>query len=285
MTDNKTNTTLFELQKNLEDLVSAKMQMEEFRTASTNVVQGIGSVQQNFVKHLSAIEADYKERVNRLEQGLSSFLESNKKENINTLQEVVSSTDKTISKGVEQFSHVADKVDSSNDKNVTVITKLLEHYKKVVEASSSLADSLTAIDFPTKLDAISSKTQLVIESTNNAKQALELKLMENNTSITEKTAEAKIQINQNTDTKFQSLSEQLINTKENLSKTVSEKSNEQAIATNANFENLNKTLQDNFTQINLRQNQQDHELKTLKIISFVICGLIVIGTMALILLK
>jgi hypothetical protein len=59
MTDNKIHSILFELQKNLEDLSSSKMQMEEFRSSSQSVVQGIGNVQEKFVKHLTDLETDY----------------------------------------------------------------------------------------------------------------------------------------------------------------------------------------------------------------------------------
>jgi len=262
MTDNKTHSALFELQKNLEDLVSAKMQMEEFRSASKNVVQGIGNVQQNFVKHLSDLETDYKVRIDKLEQSSSSFLASSKEENKTTIQKIASTTEQAISKGVEQFSSVANKVESSNAEKIAAITKLLEHYKNVVEASRSLIDSLTAIDFPSKLDAISTKTQLVIESINNAKQALELKSNENHTSIVDKTTTAKEQINQNTDTKFQSLSEQLNSTKET----------------------LNKTLQDNFSQNSQRQDKQDREIKLLKQIAIGIGILIIAATILTILI-
>ena len=71
---------------------------------------------------------------------------------------------------------------------------MLEHYNNVVEASRSLIDNLKAIDFPSKLDAISTKTHLVIESITNAKQALELKSNETQSSIIEKTTTAKEQI-------------------------------------------------------------------------------------------
>ena len=194
MTDNKTHSILFELQKNLEDLVSSKIQMEEFRSTSINVVQGIGNVQQNIVKHFSDLQADHKERLNKVEQSLSSFLASSKEENKTTIQKVALTTEQKISKGVEQFSLVANNVEVSNDENITAITKLLEHYNNVVEASRSLIDNLKAIDFPSKLDAISTKTHLVIESITNAKQALELKSNETQSSIIEKTTTAKEQI-------------------------------------------------------------------------------------------
>ena len=89
MTDNNTHSILFELQKNLTDLSSAKEQMEEFRSSSKSVVQGIGNVQEKFVKHLTDLEAEYKQRVNKLEVSLTSFLSINKEENEAAIQKVV----------------------------------------------------------------------------------------------------------------------------------------------------------------------------------------------------
>lgn len=353
MTDNNTHSILFELQKNLEDLSSAKMQMEEFRSSSKSVVQGIGNVQENFVKHLTDLETDYKQRVNKLEESLTSFLASNKEENKNTIQKVASVSEKEISKGVEQFSTVASKVETSNDEkilaitklleaiekdyqsklnqlheaislfiasqkeenkliildvvstskeainkgveqfsnvadkveeanneNITTISKLLEHYKSVVEASRSLIDTLNAIDFPSKLDALSSKTQLIIESITNAKQALELKSNETQTSINDKTTSAKEQIIQNTDTKFQSLTEQVNNSKEILSKTVSDKLSEQATQSKTSFDNLNNSLKENIEELNQRQ---DKGIKFLKMIAISIIIISVLGTIVTIL--
>ena len=234
MTDNNTHAILFELQKNLTDLSSAKEQMEEFRSSSKSVVQGIGNVQEKFVKHLTDLETDYKQRVTQLEESLTSFLASNKEENKNTIQKVASVSEKEISKGVEQFGNVASKVETSNDEKILAITKLLQHYKSVVEASSSLIDTLNAIDFPSKLDALSTKTQLIIESITNAKQALELKSNEAQTSIIDKVATMKEQIIQNAESKFQSLSGQ---------------------------------VKEHIKQINTRQDTQDKEIKLLKVIA------------------
>jgi hypothetical protein len=351
MTDKNTHSILFELQKNLEDLSSAKMQMEEFRSSSKNVVQGIGNVQEKFVKYLTDLETDYKQRVNKIEESLNSFLASNNEEIKNLIQKVASVSENQISKGVDQFSIVASKVEASNDEKIVGITKLLEaiekdyqsklnqlqeaislfiltqkeenkliifdvvsfskeainksveqfsnvadkveeanngtittisnlleHYKSVVEASRSLIDTLNAIDFPSKLDALSSKTQLIIESITNAKQALELKLNETQTYIIDKTTTAKEQIIQNTDTKFQSLTEHVNNSKEILSKTVSDKFSEQATQSKTIFENLNNSLKENIEQLNQRQDKQDNEIKFLKMIAIAITIISIIGT-------
>jgi hypothetical protein len=286
MTDNSTNSVLFELQKNLEDLSSAKIQMDEFRYTSTSVVKGIGNIQDNFVKLLTDLEADYKQRVNKLEESLTTFLSTNNEENKSTIEKVVSTTEQTISKGVEQFGIVASKVETSNDEKISAVTKLLEHYKSVVEASRSLIDTLNAIDFPSKLDALSSKTQLIIESITNAKQALELKSNETQTSINDKTTLAKEQIIQNSDTKFHSLTELVNNSKEILSKTVSDNLHEHAAQSKTSFESINNLLKENITQINQRHDKQEKELNLLKMFAIAITVISFIGiTVTILILK
>jgi len=351
MTDKNTHITLFELQKNLEDLSSAKTQMEEFRSSSKSVVQGIGNVQEMFVKHLNDIETDYKQRINKLEESLTSFISENKELNKNTIQEVASVSKIEFSKGVEHFNTIATKVETSNtakivsitnlleaiekdyqlklnqlqeaislfiksqkeenkiiisdvvstsrdliksgveqlgivtnkveisnNENITTIKELLEHYKSVVEASHSLIVTLNAIDFPSKLDALSSKTQLIIEAITNAKQSLELKTIENKTLILDKTNTAKEQIIQYTDTKFQSLFEQVNNNKEILNKTFFDKFREQATQSRVSFDILNNSLKESNTQLNKRQDKQENDIKFLKMIAIAITIILVFGT-------
>ncbi|MCF8341394.1 MAG: hypothetical protein K9I82_10495 [Chitinophagaceae bacterium] len=171
----------------------------------------------------------------------------------------------------------------SNSENITVINALLEHYKSVVEASKSLILTLNSIDFPSKLDALSSKTMLIIESITNAKQALELKSNETQNSINDKTTTAKEQIIQNTDTKFQLLTDQLNYSKEILSKTILDKFSEQATQTKTNIENLNNSLEESIEQLNNRQDIQVKEIKFLKMIAISLTIISILGTIVIIL--
>lgn len=274
MTDNKTHSVLFELQKNLEDLSSAKTQMEEFRTSSLKVVQGIDDVKTKYVEHLENIKSDYEERVTELNKELNSFLSKNQDENKNTIQKVVSTSEETISKGIEKFETVSNKVEVSNNEKIEAINNLLKHYKNVVEASNSLIETLTAIDFPTKLDALSSKSQLIIESITNAKQALEIKSNEAHSSIIDKTTTVKEQIIQNIESKHSSLAEKIekneVEVKNSL-KTI--------------FDNLNDISEKKFNQINERLERQEKEIKIQKILLFVITGIIIGGIIINIVLK
>jgi len=266
MTDNKTHSVLSELQKNLEDLSSAKVQMEEFRNSSLKVTRGIEEVKTEYVEHLKSIKTDYEEKVIELRKELGSFLAKNQDENKKTIQKVVSTTEETISKGIEKIETVSNKLESSNNEKIETINNLLEHYKNVVEASNSLIETLTAIDFPTKLDALSSKSQFITESITSAKQALEIKSNESQNLIIDKTTTAKEQIIQNIENKYNSLTEKITTSVfevKNSFKTL--------------FDYLNDTSEKKFHQINEHLERQKKQIKNQKILLFVIMTIIIGG--------
>jgi len=277
MTDSNIHSVLFELQKNLEDLSSAKEQVDFFRGKSLEITDGISEVQRKYVEHLRGIKSDYESRVNDLKSELTSFLTKTQDENVNTIKKVVTKSEETIGKGIENFQTVSQKVESSNNEKIEAINNLLESYKNVVAASNSLIETLTAIDFPTKLDALSSKSLLIIESITSAKQALEIKLNETQNSIIDKTNAAKEQIIQNNDSRINSLSEKIVEVNNGLKTTLSNNFEEQAKQNQTALDNLNTLFEKQLNQINERLNKQDKEINTVKTLLFVTIGIIIIG--------
>lgn len=277
MTDNNTHSVLFELQKNLEDLSSAKEQVDFFRGKSLEITDGISEVQRKYVEHLQSIKTDYQNRVKDLNLELASFLLKTEDENFKAIQKVVDKSEETIGKGIEKFETVAQKVESSNNEKIEAINSLLEHYRSVVEASNSLIETLTAIDFPTKLDALSSKSQLIIESITSAKQALEIKLNETQNSIIDKTNTVKEQVIQNNDSKINSLTEKITEANNIVTKTISNNFEEQSKLTKTAFDSLNTLVEKQNNQTTERLDKQDKEITTLKTLLFVTIGIIIIG--------
>ncbi len=291
MSNNNTHSVLFELQKNLEDLSSAKEQVDFFRSKSLEITSGISDVQHKYVEHLQGIKSDYENRVNDLKSELASFLAHIKEENIliikdfgnrgnSSLQDTMDYVREKVSESTKKMKEVGLNIETSNNEKIEAIHNLLEHYKNVVEASNSLIETLTAIDLPTKLDALSSKSQLIIESITSAKQALEIKLNESQNSVIEKNNATKEQIIQSNDSKINSLSEKIVETNNGLKTTLSNNFEEQSKQNKTAFDNLNSLVEKQLNQTNERLNKQDNEISTLKTILFVICGLIVIGTVA-----
>ncbi len=277
MTDNNTHSVLFELQKNLEDLSSAKEQVDFFRDKSLEITNGISEVQRKYVEHLQGIKSDYESRVRDLKNELTSFLTKTEDENKQTIQKIVTKSEETIGKGIEKFETVAQKVESSNNEKIEAINRLLEHYKSVVEASNSLIETLTAIDFPTKLDALSSKSQLIIESITSARQALEIKLNESQSLVIEKNNTAKEQIIQNSDSKINTLNDRVVEATNGLKTTLSNNFEEQSKRAKTAFDNLNILVEEQINQTTERLDKQDKEITTLKTLLFVTIGIIIIG--------
>ncbi|MCL2098224.1 MAG: hypothetical protein FWH23_05640 [Bacteroidales bacterium] len=255
MTDNKTHSVLSELQKNLEDLSSAKVQMEEFRETSLEVVRGIDDVKVKYVEHLESIKADFKERIAELHKKLNSFLAESRDKNAKIIQEISSVAVGAINDAGEELESVARNVEIAIKEQIEVINKLLEHYKGIVEACDELIKVLKEFDFPAKL-------QLVIE----AIKALEIKLIESQNLIIDKVAAAKEQIIQNEESKYNLLTEK-IKTSE-----IEVKNNLKVV-----FYNLNGILEKRFKQIDERLERQDKEIKIQKILLFVITTIIIGG--------
>src|SRR5690554_4186005 len=277
MSNNNTHSVFFELQKNLEDLSSAKEQVDFFRDKSLEITNGISEVQRKYVEHLQSIKTDYQNRVKDLNLELASFLLKTEDENFKAIQKVVDKSEETIGKGIEKFETVSKKVESSNNEKIVAINSLLEHYKNVVEASNSLIETLTAIDFPTKLDALSSKSQLIIESITSAKQALEIKLKESQSLVIEKNDTAKEQIIQNSDSKINTLNDRVVEATNGLKTTLSNNFEEQSKRTKTAFDNLNTLVEKQINQTTERLDKQDKEITTLKTLLFVTIGIIIIG--------
>ncbi len=277
MSNNNPHSVLFELQKNLEDLSSAKEQVDFFRDKSLEITNGISEVQRNYVEHLQSIKTDYQNRVEDLNIELTSFLSKIEDENLKAIQKVVDKSEETIGKGIDKFETVAQKVESSNHQKIEAINILLENYSNVVDASNSLIQTLTAIDFPTKLDVLSSKSQLIIESITNAKQALEIKLNESQSLVIEKNNTFKDQIIQNNDGRINSLSEKIVETNNGLKKIVGINFEEQSKQNKTAFDNLNLLIENHFNQTKDLLYKQNKEISTLKSLLFVVIAITIIG--------
>ena len=288
MSNNNTHSVLFELQKNLEDLSSAKEQVDFFRDKSLEITNGISEIQLKYVEHLLGLKSDYESRVRDLKNELDLFLEKSQngniliiedfgKSNLNLLNETTDFVKLNISNATNEIKQVGINVEASNNEKIEAINSLLENYKSVVEASNSLIETLTAIDFPTKLDALSSKSHLIIESITSAKQALEIKLNESQSSVIEKNNTAKEQIIQSNDIKINSLSDKIVETNNGLKTTLSNNFEEQSKQNKTAFDNLNSLFEKQFTQTNERLNKQDKEISTLKTLLFVVIATTIIG--------
>ncbi len=192
MLDQQINEQLGLLQGELKRLKTVTDYIDGAKENSISIIAELENVQKNYAVYTDKIFNLYKQYVDDLKKN----------------------TEIQINEGVLQFETTGNKIDTTNKEKLVETKRLLEQYKKIVEATDSLVKTLEAVDFPTRLSTIDKNIQVVNSALNEAKQSIESKQSENQTILLQ------------------------------------------------------------------RLDQQDKEIKLLKTVLFVVCGLIVIGTVA-----
>ena len=195
MLDQQINEQLGLLQKELTKLKTVTDYIDGAKENSISIIVELEKVQQNYAVYTDKIFNLYKQYVTDLKQN----------------------TEIQINDGVLKFETTGNKIDTTNKEKLVETKRLLEQYKKIVEATDNLVKTLESVDFPTRLSTIDTNIKAVNSALNEAKQSIEKNAIANQTIIIQ------------------------------------------------------------------RLDLQDKEIKTLKTILFVICGLIIIGTVATIL--
>ena len=195
MLDLQINEQLGLLQKELSKLKTVTDYIDGAKENSTSIIVELEKVQQNYAVYTDKIFNLYKQYVTDLKQN----------------------TEIQINDGVLKFETTGNKIDTTNKEKLGETKRLLEQYKKIVEATDNLVKTLESVDFPTRLSTIDKDIKAVNSALREAKQSIE------------------------------------------------------------------KNAADNQTKIIQRLDLQDKEIKTLKTILFIICGLIIIGMVATIL--
>ena len=192
MLDQQINEQLGLLQKELSRLKTVTDYIDGAKENSISIIAELEKVQQNYAVYTDKIFNFYKQYIDDLKKN----------------------TEIQINDGVLKFETTGNKIDTTNKEKLVETKRLLEQYKKIVEATDNLVKTLEAIDFPTRLSTIDKDIQAVNSALNEAKQSIVSKQSENQTILLQ------------------------------------------------------------------RLDQQDKQIKLLKTVLFVICGLIVIGTVA-----
>jgi hypothetical protein len=190
MLDQEINEQLGLLQSELKRLKTVTDYIDGAKENSISIITELEKIQQNYAVYTDKIFNLYKQYATDLKQN----------------------TEIQINDGILKFETTGNKIDTSNKEKLVETKRLLEQYKKIVEATDSLVKTLESVDFPLRLSTIDKNVQVVNSELIKAKQYIEDK----------------------------------------------------------QYENLTILMQ--------RLGHQDKEIKILKTVLFVLCGLIVIGT-------
>jgi len=164
MLDQEINEQLGLLQKELSRLKTVTDYIDGAKENSISIITELEKVQQNYAVYTDKIFSLYKNYVDDLKKN----------------------TEIQINDGVLKFETTGNKIDTTNKEKLVETKRLLEQYKKIVEATDNLVNTLEAVDFPARLSTIDKNIQAVNSALNEAKQSIESKQNENQSVINQK---------------------------------------------------------------------------------------------------
>jgi len=150
MIDQQINEQLGLLQKELERLKSATQYIEDAKGNSDRIIVELATIQQNYAVYTDKIFNIYKQYI----------------------EDIKKNTNIEIKDGVLKFETTGNKIDITNKEKLIEIKRLLEQYKKIVEATDELVKTLEKIDFPAKLSDIDNNIQATNSALNETKKRI-----------------------------------------------------------------------------------------------------------------
>jgi len=157
MLDQEINENLGLLQNELSRLKSATDYIDKAKENSTTIIIELEKVQQNYTFYLDKIFNLYKQSIADIKQD----------------------TKIQINDGVLKFETTGNQIDATNREKLAETKRLLEQYKKIVEATDNLVKTLEGVNFPSRLDSIDNNIKSVNSVLNEGKQSIENKIIEN----------------------------------------------------------------------------------------------------------
>ena len=135
------NEQLILLEKELSRLKQVTDYMDDKKKTAQIIISELKEVQNNYSTYTEKIFDLYKTSVEQLKRD----------------------TELQIKEGVVSFEATGAKIDQTNREKLVETKRLLENYRKTVEATNTLVETLGAVDFPTRLDAIDEKISKNLE--------------------------------------------------------------------------------------------------------------------------
>ena len=139
------NAQLALLEKELSRLKRVTDYIDDTKETAQSVISELKEVQKNYSLYTGKIFDLYKSSV----------------------EEIKKETELQIKEGVIHFETTGSKIDQTNREKLIEIKRLLENYRKTVEATDNLVSTLEAIDFPERLDKIEQQISTNLAEINN----------------------------------------------------------------------------------------------------------------------
>ncbi|RIV73094.1 hypothetical protein [Flagellimonas aequoris] len=211
MTDNKElYSALFDLEKELNSLKSAKQQIEEVIAIGNNVVKGFEVLNNNYSEYLSGLGDDYQSKLELLANTVaeiktkqatfseelkdisSSFIKKQSESNELNQKNLMLSTKSLIDELITSLNNTINSTTEVYQNQNQKINEQLDFYNSFVSKVEQLTTIIGSVDFPNRLD----KLDNTVSAINIGIQNNQAKLDELNNSVRKELGETVSKINQ-----------------------------------------------------------------------------------------
>lgn len=204
------HSALFDLEKELNSLKSAKQQIEEVISIGSNVVKSFEGISDSYSKHLSGLKDDYQTKLELLKSTVeeikdkhssfseelkdlsSDFIKKQSETNEVNQNNLVSSTKTLIDELINSLNNSISSTTEVYQNQNQKINEQLDFYNSFVSKVEQLTTIIGNVDFPNRLD----KLDNTVSAINIGIQNNQAKLDELNSSVRKELSETVSMVNQ-----------------------------------------------------------------------------------------
>jgi len=158
------NEQLELLEKELSRLKDVTDYIDNTKKTAHEVVAELRDIQKKYSTYTDKIFELYKNSIEEIYSKNDKALIDSFNHYKKSTDELKRETEILVKETVLQLENTGNQIDLTNREKLVEIKRLLENYRKTVEATDRLVETLSAVNFPTRLDAIENQTKVGFEN-------------------------------------------------------------------------------------------------------------------------
>ena len=158
------NEQLELLEKELSRLKDVTDYIDNTKKTAHEVVRELQDIQKKYSTYTDKIFELYKNSIEEIYSKNDKSLVDSFNHYKKSTDELKRETEILVKETVLQLENTGNQIDLTNREKLVEIKRLLENYRKTVEATDRLVETLSAVNFPTRLDAIENQTKVGFEN-------------------------------------------------------------------------------------------------------------------------
>ena len=157
------NEQLELLEKELSRLKDVTDYIDNTKKTAQEVVKELQDIQKKYSTYTDKIFELYKNSIEEIYSKNDKALIDSFNHYKKSTDEIKRETEILVKETVLQLENTGNQIDLTNREKLVETKGLLENYRKTVEATDRLVETLSAVNFPTRLDTIENQTKVGFE--------------------------------------------------------------------------------------------------------------------------